>query len=153
MNNDNNRRCCDTVDICDMDLDGLAKTPTTTLSHETILNEKEMLNEFLNRGMRELYETFGNSEDLNIQSLIHTKLNELKMMVRAIEDAANKEHMKVDIVCDQKQKENADQEKKEHNKIEKEKQKMLEENAMQYSKWSQEQTAQKIKNANLDSSV
>ena len=112
---------------------------STRLTQEAILQQKQDLNKFLNRAMSELYDRFGSSEDPKIQQMVQNKLNQLKIMVGQVEKNAKTEHMKVDMICDQKQKEILDEEKKLHEKIRKDQKELQDDCTRQFKEWAQQQ--------------
>mmetsp|Transcript_39327 Transcript_39327/g.34826 ORF Transcript_39327/g.34826 Transcript_39327/m.34826 type:complete len:167 (-) Transcript_39327:31-531(-) len=132
-------------------------TNGSQLTQESILKQKQELNKHLNDAMSQLYERFGNSQDPKIQQMVQSKLNELKMMVGQIEKNAKQQHVKVDMICDQKQKQVTEQEKVQHTKVEQDKQELQQDCTQQFKQWmqqsqmpqmSQKQTAQSLINSN-----
>mmetsp|Transcript_11359 Transcript_11359/g.10180 ORF Transcript_11359/g.10180 Transcript_11359/m.10180 type:complete len:152 (-) Transcript_11359:67-522(-) len=132
------------------------------LTPETIATQKEQLNTSLNQSMTELYALFGSSNNPKIQQMVQMKLNELKRMVGQIEKVAKDEHMKIDTICDQKQKQIAEQEKLKHNKTEQDKQALQKDCTRQFKEWMQsssnqqklnKQTAQNIVEANKSGDI
>ena len=82
------------------------------------------------------------------------------MMVGQVEKIKT-EHMKVDMICDQKQKEIVDGEKKLHDKIEKDKKELQDDCTRQFKDWAQQQqrnsphqqTPQSVINSNKTSDI